>query len=110
MGINTTHRVLTVIWAPPLYCTLTLIAMQGHRKLRQKVWVQLNFVTLGLGSDGYQHYTQSANCHLGPTVILYAYINRHAGTPKAKTKSLGTAQFCYVGSRVGWVSTLHTEC
>ena len=46
---------------------------------------------------------QKYNVGERPTVILYAYINRHAGTPKAKTKSLGTAQFCYVGSSVGWV-------
>ena len=44
-----------------------------------------------------------------PTVviILYAYINRHAGTPKAETNdtmSLVTGQFCYyyIGSRIGW--------
>ena len=37
------------------------------------------------------------------------YINRHAGTSKAETKntiSLGTAQFCYVRSRIEWVSAL----
>ena len=50
---------------PSLYCTLTLIAiaiaiaMQGRggegyqKQRRQKVCVKLNFVTLGLGSDGY---------------------------------------------------------
>ena len=43
---------------PSLYYTLTLIAMQGHQMQRQNVWVQLIFVTLGLGSDGYQHYKQ----------------------------------------------------
>ena len=43
---------------PPLYCTLTLIAMQGHQaKQRQETrcaWMQLIFVTLCLlmGSDG----------------------------------------------------------
>ena len=41
-------------------------------------------------------------------VILYIYINWHAGTPnKTKTKdamSLGYSSSCYVGSRIGWVS------
>ena len=46
-----------------------------------------------------------------PTVdLLYTYINRHAGTPsKTETKdtmSLGTAQFCYIGSGIGRVSKL----
>ena len=44
-----------------------------------------------------------------PTVILYAYINRHARTLKAAIKNvmrLGTAQFCYIGSRIGWVAAL----
>ena len=40
-------------------CTLTSIAMEGHQaKQRQGTrwaWIQLNFVTLGLGSDGCQH-------------------------------------------------------
>ena len=43
-------------------------------------------------------------------VILYAYINRHAGISKAKAKymmSLATAQFRYNGSRIGWVSALY---
>ena len=50
-----------------------------------------------------------------PTVviILYAYINRHAGTPKAETNdtmSLVTGQFCYyIGSRIGWVSELQKK-
>ena len=43
-----------------------------------------------------------------PTIIMYAYINCHAGTPnKTETKdkmNLGTAQICYIGSRIGWVS------
>ena len=39
-----------------LYCTLALITMQGPQKQIRKVWAQLNFVTLGLGSDGFQHY------------------------------------------------------
>ena len=56
---------------------------------------------------------------IGPTVycrgkahrdIVRFYINRLAGTPdKTKTKatmSLDTAQFCYIGPRIGWVSTL----
>ena len=42
--------------------------------------------------------------------VLYTYINRHVGTPgKTETKhtmSVGTAQFCYIGSRIGWVSAL----
>ena len=45
-----------------------------------------------------------------PTVRLYTYINRHAATPrKTETKDtigLDTAQFCYIGSRIGWVSAL----
>ena len=48
--------------------------------------------------------------HVGekPTVILYTYINRHAGTPnKTKTKdtmSLEYSSVCNIGSRIGWVS------
>ena len=45
-----------------------------------------------------------------PTVILYTYINRHAGTPnKTETKdtmSLDTTQYFYIGSRIEWVSAL----
>ena len=41
-------------------------------------------------------------------MILYSYINRHAGTPsktKAKyTISLDYSSICYIGSRIGWVS------
>ncbi|CAN0279905.1 unnamed protein product [Ascophyllum nodosum] len=44
---------------PPLYCTLTLIAMHRLKTETKDTmsldWVQLNFVTLGLGSDGCQH-------------------------------------------------------
>ena len=43
-----------------------------------------------------------------PTVILYTYINRHAGTPnKTKIKdtmSLVYSSVCNIGSRVVWVS------
>ena len=43
-----------------------------------------------------------------PTVILYTYIDRHAGTPnKTKTKDtmrLDYSSVCYIGSRIGWVS------
>ena len=53
---------------------------------------------------------QQYNVGEKPTVVSYAYINRHAGTPKkAEAKdamSLGRAQFCYIGSRIGWVSAL----
>ena len=41
-----------------------------------------------------------------PTVILYAYINRHAGTPKQRQKhsmNLDVTQLCYyVGFGVGF--------
>ena len=43
--------------------------------------------------------------------MLYTYINSHAKTPKPVTKNtmrLGTGQVCYIGSRIGWVSVLHT--
>ena len=39
-----------------------------------------------------------------PTVILYTYINRHAGTPEQRqndTMNLDTAQFCYIGIGIG---------
>ena len=43
-----------------------------------------------------------------PTVILYNYIDRHAGTPnKTKTNdtiSLDYSSLCYIASRIGWVS------
>ena len=45
-----------------------------------------------------------------PTVRLYTYINRYAGSPnKTKTRdtmTLDTAQVCYIWSRIGWVSAL----
>ena len=50
--------------------------------------------------------------HVGEelTAILYTYITRHAGTPSKTntrdTMSLDTAHFCYIGSRIGWVSAL----
>ena len=58
--------------------------------------------------------TKGQHDHVGekPTVVtLYTNINRHAGTPsKTKTKkntmSLDTAQFCYIESRIGWVSAI----
>ena len=48
-------------------------------------------------------------CRGGSPVVMYThYINRHAGTQsKTNTKntmSLDSAQFCYIGSRIGWVS------
>ena len=48
----------------------------------------------------------SQQYHVGekPTVILYSYINRHAGAPnKTKTKytiSLDCSSICYIGSRI----------
>ena len=43
-------------------------------------------------------------------MILYNYINHHAGTPsKTKTEdtmSLGYSSICYIGSSIGWVSVL----
>ena len=64
---------------PPLYCTITLIAVQGHQtKQRQNVGEK-------------------------PTITLYNYIDRHAGTPnKTKTKdtiSLNYSSICYIASR-----------
>ena len=45
-----------------------------------------------------------------PTVILYTFINHHAGTQSKKktidTMRLDTAKLCYIGSRIGWVSAL----
>ena len=42
--------------------------------------------------------------------VLYTCINRHSGTrSKTKTKdamNLDTAQLCYIGYRIGWVSAL----
>ena len=44
--------------------------------------------------------------HIGetPTVILYTYINRYAGTPnktkKKNTMSLDYTSVCYIGSRI----------
>ena len=49
-------------------------------------------------------------CNVGekPTVILYTYINRHAGTPNNTitkgTVSLDYSSICYIGSRIVWVS------
>ena len=56
-----TYRVHSIMSgrSSPLYCTRTLIAMQGHQAIESK-----------------------------------------------DTMSLGTAQFCYIGSRIGWVSAL----
>ena len=54
--------------------------------------------------------------HVGEkyTVILYTYINRHAGTPnKTKMKdtmSLDYSSVCKIGSRVVWVSMKDCFC
>ena len=51
--------------------------------------------------------------HVGekPTVILYTYITRQAGTPtKTGTKDtmrLDYSSICYIGSRIGRVSVLY---
>ena len=51
---------------------------------------------------------QQYNVGENPTVVLYAYINRHAATPnktKAKyTMSSDYSSICYIGSTIGWVS------
>ena len=51
---------------------------------------------------------QQENVGEKPTVTLYNYIDRHAGTPnKTKTKdtiSLDYSSLCYIASRIGWVS------
>ena len=39
-------------------------------------------------------------------VILYTSTNRHAGAPNHRQNKF-TTQFCYIGSEIGWVSTLH---
>ena len=48
---------------------------------------------------------QQYNLGERPIVILYNYINRHAGTPnKTKTKdtiSLDYSSICYIASRIG---------
>ena len=53
-------------------------------------------------------FGQQYNVGEKPTVILYMYINRQAGTPnKTKTKdtmSLDYNSICYIGSKNGWVS------
>ena len=57
--------------------------------------------------------SQQYNVDVGEktTVRLYAYINRYARTLliKAATKNamrLGTAQWCYIGSRIKWVESV----
>ena len=51
---------------------------------------------------------QQYNVGKRPIVILYTYINRHAGTPSkteaTDTMNLDTTNFRYIG--IGWVSTL----
>ena len=51
---------------------------------------------------------QQYNVGEKPTVILYTYVNRHAGTRnKTKTEytmSLDNSLICCIGSRIGWVS------
>ena len=39
-------------------------------------------------------------------ILLYTYTNRHAGAPN-QSQNKFTTQFCYIGSEIGWVSTLH---
>ena len=55
-------------------------------------------------------YGQQYNAEERPAVILHTHINHRAETPsKTETKytiSLDTAQFCSIGSRIGWVSAL----
>ena len=53
-------------------------------------------------------WVNSKNGGEKPTVILYNYINRHAGIPnKTKTKDtirLDYSSICCIASRIGWVS------
>ena len=55
---------------------------------------------------------QQYNLGEKPTAILYAYINRHAGTTnKTRTKyimSLDYDSVCNIGSRIGWMSMKKT--
>ena len=50
---------------------------------------------------------QQYNVGENPIVILYTYIDRHAGTPnktKQKTLSLDYSSLCCIASRSEWVS------
>ena len=61
-----------------------------------------------LGSPMVVTLGQQDNVGEKPTVILYIYINHHAGTPN-KSRAKGTMSLDYksiwnIGSRIGWVS------
>ena len=84
---------------PPLYCTLTLLAMQGHQKNSKTIQKQcstpLNNVVIiyyYIGCKytahawyltGFPKVTLGQQYNVGekPTIILYTYINPHAELP-----------------------------
>ena len=87
---------------PPLYCTITLIAMQGHQKnIKSKPETMQYTITPGSSNIHYKGYKYKAttwyltgfptelavtlgqqyNVGEKPTVVLYTYINHHAQPP-----------------------------
>ena len=67
------------------------------------VWMVCSLHSVTTGSR------DRANVSLIIIIILYTYINRHAGTPhKTRTKytmSLDCCSIYYIGSSIGWMST-----
>ena len=93
--------------SPPLYCTLILIAMQSHQKLKNiRIIVPSNHTTITL--IGACVNSKLPGRDLSLYLVLYNYIDRHARTPnKTKTKntmSLNYNSLCCIASRNGWVS------
>ena len=90
--------------SPPLYCTLTLIAMQGHQTKSKNETETSNMVVIiycyiGCKDKATTWYLNGfpdgsnlgSTVYVGekPTVILYTYINRHAEPPNiTKQKTL----------------------
>ena len=68
-------------------------------KNKASLWYLIGFL-----DDG-SNMGSTVSCQEGPPVVVYnrsPYYTRH----KKNTMSLDTAQFCYIGSRIGWVSAL----
>ena len=74
---------------PPLYYTLTLIAIPGHEKQQKQKTIQYinKKVVIIYGYNAIEPYNsrglgKTKNVGEKPIVKLYIQINHHAGTPK----------------------------
>ena len=117
---NVTHRVDSIISgrSPPLYCTLTLISMQGHQNrnpflyLRVLdysvviIWSYMVLEKLKINLINISIYTRAWYCHHSPSQV-FAYPTCNTGDCSESLPSVpctpGLASYQFTGSqRVGY--------